>query len=149
MTATTIQTVEEAENFLAKVFEILDSYDYERFSEIFATNLEYQGGLQTTSGLDDFIQDLKKSVAKMPGMKTSHTRFKNEITNGGTIYSLGHSTAIFPSHPDNPVTIPMIGVFTLVSEGPESGKIQDMKIYKDRLPFLALQQQLPGMKKNA
>lgn len=43
----------------------------------------------------------------------------------------------------------MIGVFTLVSEGPESGKIQDMKIYKDRLPFLSLQQQLPGMKKNA
>ncbi|KAL7940476.1 hypothetical protein V8C42DRAFT_337452 [Trichoderma barbatum] len=144
-----IQTAEEAERLLAKVFEILDSYDYDRFSEVFATNLEYQGGLQTTSGLDDFIKDLKSSVAKMPGMKTSHTRFKNEITNEDTIYSLGHSTALFPSRPDNPITIPMIGVFTLVSEGPESGKIQDMKIYKDRLPFLALQQQLPGLKANA
>jgi hypothetical protein len=42
----------------------------------------------------------------------------------------------------------MIGVFRLVEEGPEAGKIKEMKVYKDRLPFLALQQQLPGMKAN-
>jgi hypothetical protein len=42
----------------------------------------------------------------------------------------------------------MIGVFKLVTEGPESGKIKEMKVYKDRLPFLALHRQLPGMKAN-
>lgn len=71
-----------------------------------------------------------------------------EITSDGTIYSSGHSTALLESHPDKVVTIPMIGVFKLVTEGPESNKIKEMRIYKDRVPFLALFQQLPGMKAN-
>jgi len=148
MAATKIQSAAEAETFVAKVFDILDSYDYDRFSEVLATDLQYEGGLQTTSGLDNFINDVKESVKKIPGMKTSHTRYKNEITSEGTIYSSGHSTALLESHPDRPVTVPMIGVFKLVTEGPESGKIKEMKVYKDRLPFLALHRQLPGMKAN-
>ncbi|PVH92547.1 hypothetical protein DM02DRAFT_699458 [Periconia macrospinosa] len=148
MAATKIQSPEAAETFLAKVFDILDSYDYDRFSEVLATDLQYEGGLQTASGLDNFIIDMKVAVQKMPGMKSSHTRYQNDITSDGTIYSSGHSTALFKSFPDKPITIPMIGVFRLVEEGPEAGKIKEMKVYKDRLPFLALQQQLPGMKAN-
>lgn len=40
----------------------------------------------------------------------------------------------------------MIGVFKLVTEGPEKDKIKEMRVYKDRLPFYMLHQQLPGMK---
>ncbi|KAK7756054.1 hypothetical protein SLS62_001997 [Diatrype stigma] len=141
-----IQTPEQAETFVAKVFEILDSYDYGRFSEVLATDVEYEGGLQKASGLENFINDVKESVKKIPGMKTSHSRYKNEISSEGTIYSSGHSTATFESHPDKPVTVPMIGVFKLHTDGPESGKVKELKVYKDRLPFLALHQQLPGMK---
>lgn len=62
----------------------------------------------------------------------------------GTIYSHGHSTAYFG---DTSVTIPMLGVFGFVNEGPESGKINYMAIYKDRVPFLPHIQKLPGMGK--
>ncbi|KUL83796.1 hypothetical protein ZTR_06650 [Talaromyces verruculosus] len=148
MAVTKIQTSEEAEAFIAKVFDILDSYDYDRFSEVFTSDLQYEGGLQTSSGLNDFINDVKESVQKIPGIKTSHTRYKNEITNEGTVYSSGYSTALLESHPEKVVTVPMIGVFKLVAEGPDSGKIKEMRIYKDRLPFLALHQRLPGMKAN-
>lgn len=55
MPAPKIQSVEEAEAFVAKVFDILDSYDYAQFSDVFAAQLQYEGGLQTASGLDNFI----------------------------------------------------------------------------------------------
>jgi hypothetical protein len=54
---------------------------------------------------------------------------------------------VFEAHPDSPVTIPMIGVFTIVADGPESGKIRNMTIYKDRVPFMPFIQKLPGMAK--
>lgn len=66
----------------------------------------------------------------------------------GTIYSSGTSTATFEALPDSPsVTIPMIGRFDIVTDGPESGKISKMYIYKDRVPFLPYIQKLPGMSK--
>ncbi|KAK8007928.1 hypothetical protein PG989_001918 [Apiospora arundinis] len=140
-----IMSADDAETFMAKVFDILDSYDYDRLSEIFAVDLQYEGGLQSSLGLENFIRDLKESMKKMPGIKTSHSRYKNEITSEGTIYSFGHSTALFESHPDKPVTVPMMGFFRLVLAGPENGKIKEMRVYKDRLPFYMLHQQLPGM----
>lgn len=80
----------------------------------------------------------------MHGLKTSHSHSRTEITGEGTIYSEGHSNASFESNPDKVVTVPMIGVFKLDAEG----KISEMRIYKDRLPFLTLHQHLPGMKAN-
>lgn len=38
-----------------QVFDILDSYDYTRFGDVLSANLKYEGGLQTTTGLDSFI----------------------------------------------------------------------------------------------
>ncbi|KAK4210606.1 hypothetical protein QBC37DRAFT_442634 [Rhypophila decipiens] len=145
MASKEIQKPEQAEAFVAKVFGILDSYDYTRFSEVLAADLEYEGGLQKTSGLDSFINDIKASTQRMPGLKTSHSHSRTEITAEGTIYSEGLSNASFETNPDKVVTVPMIGVFKLDTE---DGRIKEMRIYKDRLPFLALHQQLPGMKSN-
>ncbi|KAI0458274.1 hypothetical protein F5B21DRAFT_460436 [Xylaria acuta] len=118
--AAQVAPLEDPETFLSKVFEILDSYDFDRFHEVFATSLEYQGGLQKDEGLETFTQNLKKQMQIMPSMKTSHSRFKNDVTNG-TIYSSGTSTAIFNALPDSPsVTIPMIGRFDIVTDGPEA-----------------------------
>ncbi|KAI0187288.1 hypothetical protein EV127DRAFT_436657 [Xylaria flabelliformis] len=145
--AAQISALQEPEKFLAKVFEILDSYDFDRFPEVFATELEYQGGLQKNAGLEDFTSTLRKQMQIMPSMKTSHSRFKNDVTND-TIYSSGSSTAEFTALPDSPsVTIPMIGAFRIVTSGPETGKIKSMFIYKDRVPFLPYIQKLPGMAK--
>ncbi|KAJ8129572.1 hypothetical protein O1611_g4061 [Lasiodiplodia mahajangana] len=147
MNVTKVAALQDPETFLSKVFEILDSYDFDRFPEVFATSLEYQGGLQKDEGLESFTQNLKKQLQIMPAMKTSHARFKNDVTNG-TIYSSGTSTAIFDALPDSPsVTIPMIGRFDIVTDGPEAGKISKMYIYKDRVPFLPFIQKLPGMSK--
>uniref|UniRef100_UPI00406DB52D Sordarin/hypoxysordarin biosynthesis cluster protein G n=2 Tax=Sordaria araneosa TaxID=573841 RepID=UPI00406DB52D len=140
-----IQTPDQAEAFVAKVFDVLDSYDYTRFGEVLSTDLKYEGGLQKTSGLDNFINDIKASTQRMPGLQTSHSRYRTELTAEGTIYSEGHSNASLESNPGKVVTVPMIGVFKLDSE---DGKIKEMRIYKDRLPFLALHQALPGMKAN-
>ncbi|KAI0196449.1 hypothetical protein F4808DRAFT_439705 [Astrocystis sublimbata] len=145
--AANIAALQDPEAFLAKVFEILDSYDFDRFPEVFAASLDYQGGLQKDEGLETFTSNLKKQMQIMPSMKTSHARFKNDVTNG-TIYSSGTSTAIFNALPDAPsVTIPMIGRFDIVTEGPDAGKIEKMYIYKDRVPFLPFIQKLPGMAK--
>ncbi|KAI0401912.1 hypothetical protein F4802DRAFT_600597 [Xylaria palmicola] len=145
--ATKITALEDPETFLSKVFEILDSYDFDRFHEVFATSLEYQGGLQKDEGLESFTQNLKKQMQIMPSMKTSHARFKNDVANS-TIYSSGTSTAQFNALPDSPsVTIPMIGRFDIVTDGPDVGKISKMYIYKDRVPFLPFIQKLPGMGK--
>ncbi|KAI3318954.1 hypothetical protein HD806DRAFT_539659 [Xylariaceae sp. AK1471] len=147
MAADKVLALDDPEKFLSKVFDILDSYDFDRFSEVFATSLEYQGGLQKDEGLENFTQNLKKQLQVMPAMKTSHARFKNDVTNS-TIYSSGTSTAIFEALPDSPsVTIPMIGRFDIVTDGPENGKISKMYIYKDRVPFLPFIQKLPGMAK--
>ncbi|RYC65919.1 hypothetical protein CHU98_g337 [Xylaria longipes] len=135
--AAKVAPLEDPETFLSKVFEILDSYDFDRFHEVFATSLEYQGGLQKDEGLETFTQNLKKQMQIMPSMTTSHARFKN-----------GTSTATFTALPDSPsVTIPMIGRFDIVTDGTEAGKISKMYIYKDRVPFLPFIQKLPGMSK--
>jgi hypothetical protein len=107
----------------------------------------------------------------MPGMKTCHSRTKNgecislsavdvrlwygenspdflDVTGDGTIYSTGLSTALFDTHPDQPVTIPMLGVFTVLADGPDAGKINTMRIYKDRIPFMPyIQTAIPGQGK--
>ncbi|KAI1258582.1 hypothetical protein F5Y18DRAFT_444435 [Xylariaceae sp. FL1019] len=148
MATTKLHALEEPEAFLAKVFEILDSYDFDRFNEVFATDLDYQGGLQKNTGLEDFSSTLKKQMQIMPAMKTSHARFKNDVTNN-TIYSSGSSTAIFEALDESPsVTIPMIGAFIIETEGSDAGKIKSMYIYKDRVPFLPYIQRLPGMAKS-
>jgi hypothetical protein len=70
-----------------------------------------------------------------------------DIASDGTVYASGTSTALFEADPNSPVTIPMIGVFTIVTNGPERGKVRTMSIYKDRVPFLKFIHQLPGMTK--
>lgn len=45
----------------SQVFDILDSYDYTRFNEVLSTDLKYEGGLQKTSGLDNFINVSKSA----------------------------------------------------------------------------------------
>ena len=55
----------------------------------------------------------------------------SDVTADGTIYSNGHSAVEFKG---NSVTVPMLGVFSLIDEGPEKGKIKYMALYKDRVP---------------
>lgn len=45
---------------------------------------------------------------------------------------------------DSPVTIPVMGVFTRVKDGPESGKISVMTIYEDHTPFIQKLQPMAG-----
>ncbi|KAH6645041.1 hypothetical protein BKA67DRAFT_542027 [Truncatella angustata] len=138
-------SADETEKFLSKVFEILDSYDYDRFQEVFSADLEFTGGLWKDTGRDNFVKSLRKQMQIAPPMKTWHVRDKNDVASDGTIYSSGRLTTVFEAHPDSPITIPMIGVFTMVADGPECGKIKNMAIHKDRVPFIPFIQKLPGM----
>ena len=49
--------------------------------------------------------------------------------------------------PTSPVTIPVIGVFVRVTEGPEAGKIRIMTIYEDHMPFMQKLQAMAGQGK--
>jgi hypothetical protein len=53
-------------------------------------------------------------------------------------------TIVLEADLDSPVTIPVMGVFTRVKDGPESGKISVMTIYEDHTPFIQKLQPMAG-----
>ena len=70
-----------------------------------------------------------------------------DIVSDGLVYSSGHTTMTLNADPTSPVTIPVIGVFVRVTEGPEAGKIRIMTIYEDHMPFMQKLQAMAGQGK--
>ncbi len=52
------------------------------------------------------------------------------------MYVFGHTEVVFDMETDTPIMISVMGVFSRVSDGSQSGKISVMTIDEDHVPFL-------------
>ncbi|KAE9365696.1 hypothetical protein N431DRAFT_445955 [Stipitochalara longipes BDJ] len=134
--ATKVYSLKDTEEFLSKMFGILDSLEYDRFEEVFSNDLEHNSGLQKDQGLDQFIENLKQQMQMMPPMRMKHSCDRIDVVHDGLVYASGHTEVVFASDPNSSIVIPVMGVFSRVPNGPESGKISVMTIYEDHVPFM-------------
>ncbi|KAN0090646.1 hypothetical protein V8E51_019225 [Hyaloscypha variabilis] len=129
-------SAQDTREFVEGMFNNLDSLEYDRFGEVFSEHLGHNSGLQKDQGLDNFIENLKQQMQMMPPMRMRPSCDSIDILQDGLVYVFGHTEVVFDMDTDTPIMISVMGVFSRVSDGPESGKISVMTMYEDHVPFL-------------
>ena len=86
-------------------------------------------------------------VCPLATLRDSYFDHNTDIAADGVIYAIGASIITFKSHPDKPVTIPIVSLYSLVPQGDDAGKIDSLTLYEDPTPIgMKLQEIMGGQK---
>ena len=87
-------------------------------------------------------------VSSPSALRDSYSDRNTDIAADKLIYTIKTSIMTFKSHPDEPVIIPVVSVFSLVPQGqPDAGKIDSLTLYEDPTPIgMKLQEIMGGPK---